>query len=38
MKSRDGKVKWYRSRSGTFKVRFYAEDGLPRDTNLDMLF
>jgi integrase len=31
MKSRDGKVKWYRSRSNTFKVRFYAEDGLPRD-------
>ena len=31
MKSRDGKAKCYRSRSGTFKVRFYADDGIPRD-------
>lgn len=31
MKSRDGKCRWYRSRSNTFKVRFYADDGKPRD-------
>lgn len=31
MKSRDGIVKSYRTSYGTYKVRFYAEDGKPRD-------
>lgn len=31
MKSRDGIVKVYRTSYGTYKVRFYDEDGKPRD-------
>lgn len=31
MKSRDGISKVYRTSYGTYKVRFYAEDGTPTD-------
>ena len=33
MKSRDGKVKWYRTKYGTYKVRFHCEEDILRDKN-----